>query len=251
MSTLLSFDLKADFGFLKKPDTNEPMYLTFNMIHKPVVLGILGAIIGLKGFREANTLPDYYEELKSEKIGIIPLEAEKGAFPKTAIKYNNSTGLANKSSIGGATLNVVEQTLIRPSYRIFLLTDREDLIEAIQNQEAAFLPYLGKNDFSAWWDNVQTYDYKPFEPVEPFQIASIFMKKQLLKDGKYEDESLLYEMDISEENFVYFERLPVSYDEYLIQYQYAPFAYTNFKLKQGYVADNLYKLDNDAIIQLF
>ena len=52
MEKLVSINIKSDFGFLKKPDTNDPIYLTFNMLHKPALLGILGAIIGEKGFQK-------------------------------------------------------------------------------------------------------------------------------------------------------------------------------------------------------
>ena len=64
MKQLISFDIKSDFGFLKKPDTNEPMYLTFNMIHKPFVLGFLGAILGERGFQKNEVLPDYLYKIK-------------------------------------------------------------------------------------------------------------------------------------------------------------------------------------------
>lgn len=63
---LVSFDLKADFGFFKKPDVNE-VYLTYNMIHKPALLGILGAIVGLQGFQKNAVLPLYYQKLKHLK----------------------------------------------------------------------------------------------------------------------------------------------------------------------------------------
>ena len=52
MKKLVSIDIFADFGMLKKPDTNEPVYMTFNMLHKPGLLGILGAITGLSGFKK-------------------------------------------------------------------------------------------------------------------------------------------------------------------------------------------------------
>ena len=48
---LISFDLKAEFGFFKKPDIND-IYLTYNMLHKPALLGILGAVIGLQGYQK-------------------------------------------------------------------------------------------------------------------------------------------------------------------------------------------------------
>ena len=41
---LISFDIQADFGFFKKPDYNDGVLLTYNMLHKPALLGILPAV---------------------------------------------------------------------------------------------------------------------------------------------------------------------------------------------------------------
>ena len=105
MNKVISIDLKADFGFFKKPDTNDPIYLTFNMLHKPALLGILGAILGLMGFSEAKKkvkkgkknnepvvidkeelLPEYYRKLKNLKVGVKPIDDENGNFLKTVMK---------------------------------------------------------------------------------------------------------------------------------------------------------------------
>lgn len=255
MKQLISFDIKADFGFLKKPDTNEPMYLTFNMIHKPFVLGLLGAILGESGFKKNEVLPDYYIKLIDTPIGIMPLSDEEdfqGNFQKTVIKYNNGVGYASKET--GGNLIITEQTLIKPSYRIYLLTDNQEIIQRIQNYEAEFLPYLGKNDFSLWWENVQVYDYEEFEPYEGFSISSIFIKSDIIKDNKKRDRISVLGFGKSPKNFVYFERLPIGYDEELYQYQYKPFVYTTFKLKVDYQLDGTFlKLKNDKedVIQVF
>ena len=173
MDRLISIDLKADFGFLKKPDTNEPVYLTFNMLHKPALLGIFGAILGISGYKtflnlkekKRGYLPEFYTQLKDLHVGIMPLiEGEKAttSFSKTVIKYNNATGIANqgeekingKTYKVGATLNILEQTLIKPSYRIFIILKNDGiqnrLFNALKNFKAEYLPYLGKNDFSLW-----------------------------------------------------------------------------------------------------
>ena len=110
---LISFDLKSDFGFFKKPDVNDT-YLTYNMLHKPALLGILGAIIGLKGFEQNKRLPDYYTLLRHLKIGIKPLGTDNGNFLKCFIGYNNATGMASKEE--GGILQVKEQTLIQPYF---------------------------------------------------------------------------------------------------------------------------------------
>ena len=266
MKRLISFDVKADFGFLKKPDTNAPVYLTYNLMHKPCALGILGAIMGYSGFKNNKNLPEYYIKLVKEqaiKVGIKPLKDEKGNFSKTTVKYNNSVGYANESGLKntdgkdvnlkfGATINVVEQMLINPSYRIYLLTDNEELIRRIQNCEAEFLPYLGKNDFSLWWDNVQLYDYKEFEPQDSYKVGSIFIKKAVVKDGaEREDDMDFLEMDFTGGEFMYFERLPTGYDEELYQYKYQPFVLTTFKLKKEFQIEKLYQLNNNEVIQVF
>ena len=76
----------------------------------------------------------------------------------------------------------MEQTLVKPSFRIFLLLKNQGienrLYNALQNQKAEYLPYLGKNDFSLWWTNFKEYQFKEFDFKENFKIDSIFMKKE-------------------------------------------------------------------------
>lgn len=264
MNTIISFDLKADFGFLKKPDTNDPMYLTFNMLHKPALLGILGAIVGLGGFSEAKeeeekqkpekgrkrkpTLPEYYLQLQDLKVGIRPLNAENGNFQKTTIKYNNAVGYANEDAKkNGATLNIVEQTLIQPSYRCYLLLEsinplHQKLKDYLENAKAEFLPYLGKNDFSVWWDNFQEYETKPCNAFEKgFKLNSIFIKEETLKDGVVRSRGFKPK-PTQNSKFMYFENLPTGYNLDLMQYDYAPFALTDWELQADYQVSDVYEI---------
>ena len=95
---LISFDLKADFAFFRIPDTNATINLSYNIIHRPAVLGVLGAIIGLDGYKEKGKLPQYYDLLKDVRIGVEPLNHDKGNYSKTNIKYSNTVGYANKGT---------------------------------------------------------------------------------------------------------------------------------------------------------
>ena len=253
MQKLISIDIKADFGLLKKPDTNEPVYLTFNMIHKPALLGIFGAIIGLEGFKKHGELPEYYEKLKDLEIGIQPLKHESGNYQKTVITYNNTTGMASDEQ--GGNLMVSEQTLIAPSFRIFVLIDENEyhqkLHEYLKENKAEYLPYLGKNDFSLWWDKYTEYDFKPYEAKDSFSIGSIFIKTEKLK-GKVKEQDP-FELIMSEKgSFIFFENLPIGYQgKPLFQYEYSPFAFTDYQVKQNFKAENLYELNNHEKIQLF
>lgn len=264
MARLLSIDLKADFGMLKKPDTNDPVYLTFNMLHKPALLGILGSIGGISGFKKQGEFPDYLEKYKDIKVGIAPLETsekrfhDNGNFQKTIIKYNNSTGLASDES--GGNLMVTEQTLIAPAYRCYILldeanSDHKNLYENLLNYQAEFIPYLGKNECSLWWENTRDCGFESFKPNGPFRINSIFIKEETIKESTV---ITLFELGaprLTPTSYVYFENLPVGYlGEPLYQYEYKVFAFTNFELKESYKIPDMYpllKLDNGDVIQVF
>ena len=64
---IISFDLRADFACFKKPDINEGTILTFNSLHKPALLGVLGAIVGLKGYNKRGEFPEYYQACRGKK----------------------------------------------------------------------------------------------------------------------------------------------------------------------------------------
>lgn len=270
MNKLVSFDLHADFGCLKKPDTNDPVYLTFNMLHKPALLGMLGSVAGLEGFREKPQIKKkkgknllsgeeeaqpkvaaYYDVLQDLKIGIQPLLHENGNFSKTILTYNNGVGYAN---LDGGNLMVTEQMLIAPAYRCYVLFENDSdlfrqLYQNLKNCDAEYLPYLGKNEFSVFWKNWREHPFRQFEPEDKsFEIKSIFIKEQPVKEGKAKR---FFEIG-QFARFMYFENLPVGYDMELMQYFYRPFAYTDNQMKQDYPVQNLYQLtETDEVVQLF
>lgn len=276
MNKLVSIDLYADFGCLKKPDTNDPVYLTFNMLHKPALLGMLGAVAGLEGFREAPPAKKkkekdlfsgedepqpkvavYYDALQGLKIGIRPLEILNGEnnphfngnFSKTILTYNNGVGYAN---LDGGNLMVTEQILVAPAYRCYVLFENDSdlfrqLYQNLKNCDAEYLPYLGKNEFSVFWKNWREHAFRQFEPEEQnYEIHSTFIKGVPVKDGEVVLLSTL-------NTFMYFERLPVGYDLTLMQYSYDDFAYSNCRFKQEYKVKGLlyHLLETNEVVQLF
>ncbi len=254
---LISIDLKSNFGFFKKPDINDSIYLTYNMIHKPALLGLLGAILGLEGHKSYGVLPEYYKKLQSLKIGVEPIgEGQKnGNFEKTTVKYNNATGHAS-----AGTLNILEQILIKPAYRIYLeLDENEELFRRLKNYEAVFIPYLGKNDFSCWWEKFKE-DYGNVTNIssETFKIKTIFRKP---KDTTLSElrEQIAFGFiagmrEKAEAVFSQFERLPTGFNEELKQYsEPEEFVYTNMKFtKEKFSTDENFKqLENGNVVYLF
>jgi CRISPR-associated protein Cas5, subtype I-B/HMARI len=252
---LISFDLKADFAFFRKPDTNATINLSYNIIHRPVVLGILGAIVGLEGYKEKGKLPQYYDVLKDVKIGIEPLSHDKGNYSKTNIKYSNTVGYANK----GTNFLTEELTLVKPEYRIYLLLDEDEnyqkqLADNLKNGCAEFIPYLGKNEFTAWWssDSYKEYHFTNEKTQDgSMKIKTIFQKMTILKNNVESSLFDLLNFENIESPFIYFERLPKDFDLTLMQYEMAEFAYSNFQIKNAPTLENMFFVDElNAYVQL-
>lgn len=285
--TLISFDLKGDFGVFKKPDVNEGLQLTFNLLHKPALLGILGAIAGLGGYQRQGVFPEYYQKFRDLRVGIEPLDGwhDKGNFVKTVVKYTNTVGYANADG----NLIVTEQTLRRPAYRVYLLLDLDveeqaRLHERIRAAEAEYLPYFGKNECAAWWetDSVQEYDFEPFVATSDFRVSSVFVRDEPVRSQRVKPRvSFALRQVVHAASFAYFERLPTDFfvgdsseaekpDLFseagsqkpgkarplkFVQYDLAEMAFTDWTLRQDSVVSDLFQLRTKdglpKIIQLF
>ncbi len=257
MEKLVSIDLKADFGFLRKPDTNDGISMSYNMLHKPCLLGILGAIVGMKGYEKLGELPEYYQKLVSLKVGIAPLNDDNGNFPKTTIVYTNTVGYANKDG----NFIAYENTLIRPAYRVFIaLSASDNLYHFLKTGQAEYIPYLGKNEFPVWWENFREYDLQPFDPSSDFVVKTLFIKneEERTRDHATGDLGLSFASLFSQfsESFFYFERLPKGFRELTTrrgkeyQYDLAPFVYSNARFKKDFKLRNLYVLSGSEVVQL-
>ena len=260
---LISFDLRADFGFFKKPDYNNGILLSYNMIHKPALLGILGAIIGLNGYSKKGEFPEYYQRLKDLPIGIEPLNHEKGNFQKTTVKYSNTVGYANDDG----NLLIEEMMLIKPAYRCYLLTDADNedhqkLYEYLKTGQAEYIPYLGKNEFQASWlsedgeSTFREYEFNAFVPDQDFGLSTLFIKANPVKHDQVTVKiSFRNRTVINNATFSYFEQLPVHFHDTLIQYQLYNIAYTDYTLSPESTIRSLFQINDKkglkTVVQLF
>ena len=68
--------LSGQFAFFKNPDVNtKERFFTFACIHKVALNGILGAIIGLNGYKEmeeGEIIPEFQRKLENLKVSITP-----------------------------------------------------------------------------------------------------------------------------------------------------------------------------------
>jgi len=231
----ISFILNGKTACFRKPDVNVYVYFTYNNIHKPVLLGLLGAIVGLGGYTQLHDknrglkvgklgyddgYPEFYEKLKHLKVSITPL-APNGYFSKKIQVFNNSVGYA--SSETGGNLIVREQWLENPAWQIMILDDGSDeykeLVEHLKNRKAVFIPYLGKNDHPANIDEVQNIELN--EPNNNY-IDSLFIKNfEKLDRWAKEDEM----------PFIFQEISPMRLQKEYHFYEYEALVFTNYELE--------------------
>jgi len=217
----ISFSLSGKFAHFKKPDVNSYAYFTYSQIHKITVLGILGAILGLKGYGNSKgNYPEFYEKLKDFKISIIP---KKPYFTKKIITFNNSVGYASKEE--GGNLIVREQWLEKPEWEILVLENKMDefmeLKKRLFKKEFAFIPYLGKNDHPAMIDEIKEVELK--KPTKDMVCISLIPKSKvtLKKPPRFG------------ENFFYSEFLPVGLKEKFLIYEYEEMALSSWIVECG------------------
>ena len=203
----IKFNLRGKFAHFKKPDVNSYAYLTYSHIHKIAVLGILGAILGLRGYGNSKgDLPEFYEKLKDFKISIIP---KKPYFTKKIQSFNNSVGYASEEQ--GGNLIVREQLLENPSWDILIMENESDEFDELKtrlfNKEFYYLPYLGKNDFPAIIDEVEEIILN--KATKPMRCVSLVPK-----------EKVKFVKPSREEVFYYEEYLPIRLKEKYLIYEY-------------------------------
>ena len=178
----LKFDLYGRFAHFKNPENNIKLELSYENIPKTVLLGQLGAILGLKGKAEEKELGylEFYRELKDIKVSIVPHSAK---FSKHIESFNNSTGFANKVSKIQATQIIRRQILEDVRWTIFILTDSmeskyfDELYKMLIARTSKFPLYLGKIEFKTRLGKVELVELDEMEVEDVEKCDSIILSK--------------------------------------------------------------------------
>lgn len=212
-----SFKICGDMAFFKKNDANDIAFVSYNFIHKPAVLGIFGAILGMKGYKlmeESHNEPEYYNALKNFEIAIIP--TYKRPPKKVFVTFNDSTGLSSEEK--GGVLQVKEQVLIGPlCYKIivplFESFSKDEkgiylkLEEMVSKQYSCYPIYFGKNEFPAYFIDFTPIELSPLVNKET-NVDSLVRKNdvEILTEDLDEEEEYTEKITVLEE-------LPYAFDE--------------------------------------
>lgn len=252
----VSFRLSGKTACFRKPDVNQYAYFTYNNIHKPALLGMFGAILGLAGhiqlsnenkhIEEENRAikkkadkkplnsgyPEFYEKLQHLKLSIVPL-APYGYFSKKVQVFNNSVGYASKEM--GGNLIVREQWLENPAWQIIVLDNKTyeyaKLKECLLEKKSVFIPYLGKNDHPAKIDDVQ--ELKLSSLVDGIKMSSLFI----------EDRCEISTMPPRGELSYFFKEVsPMRLQKEYHFYEYENLIFTNHKVVQS-SSDDIYSFE--------
>lgn len=236
------FNLSGKTAFFKKPDVNI-FYFTYNNIHKIALLGLLGAIAGYSGYNnqmENDIYPEFYNKLSKLKVSIVP-KGDRGYFTKKMQLFNNSVGYASKEE--GGNLVVSEQWLENPEWDIYLIDDdsieKEDfnrIKDYLINEKCIYMPYLGKNDHTAYIKDVKIVELELVQDID--HIDSLFPYETAeLEDYSYDDSSIYF----------YREYLPWELDEALNSYIFKEMAFTNRLLEEVKNGTSFYR-NSDKIL---
>ncbi len=238
MKKAVSFELSGKTACFRKPDVNVYAYFSYNNIHKPALLGLLGAIIGLGGHTQLydenrgkkqseldynHDYPEFYRKLQHLKVSIAPL-AKNGYFSKKIQVFNNSVGYASQEE--GGNLIVREQWLENPAWRIMILDDGSDeynkITEYLLAQKCVFIPYLGKNDHPAKIENVWIVELDSY--IENIKISSLFDESAL---------EIIKTQPRGEQSFYFKEASPLRLKWQYHFYEYVNLIFTNHKIDNG------------------
>lgn len=238
---ILKFTLSGNHAMFKKPDVNSYFYFTYGQIHRPVLLGIFGAIVGYAGYNQMDKnqeYPEYYKKLQNIKISIVS-NAKHGYFSKKITYFNNSTGFASHEQ--GGNLIVKEQWLEEPSWDIYMLLDNreaEKIAEYMMEHKSVYIPYLGKNDHPADVSNVSIEEGMVQE--QAVTLDCLFIKDK----AKIDEEAVRFSFNPN--LFKYEEALPIELDMVTNQYELEKFVYTNMELVE--IEDEIWRVGNRNIV---
>lgn len=237
----LTFELSGRTAFFKKPDANAYAYFTYANIHKIALLGLLGAVMGLNGYRqqEKAEYPEFYEKLHSLKTSIVPITSS-GHFARKIQVMNNTSGFGNRDvQRRPCTLNYREQWLFDPKWQIYVMDDSSDefsrLSELMLNRKCEFIPYLGKNDHPAVIMNCKMVELD--ELAEVNSISSLFPAKCC--------EKIITEATTGSYHLM--ESLPVSLRKEDNSYQFETFTFTNLNVEVNNDKMTFYKHLNKVL----
>ena len=168
MKKLIVFDVASSFAFFRK-NFSTTYALTFAVIPRSAVEGLIGSILGLSRL-------DFPNLLESSKIAIQLMSAVRKLNMKymhinhdwwneTLNHYLNNIQFVLQKTRAQMAVPASVEFLVKPSYRLYVDTKNEqindDLATNLRNKQSFYTPYLGGTSMIASTKYVDEFDYEP------------------------------------------------------------------------------------------
>lgn len=229
---ILKFTLSGAKANFTRPYFNT-YFSTYSHIHKVALLGMLGAVIGIRRKTKSNGILLAYEELESLKIAIVP---HKVTFPEVKNTITETTGMYNKGFTYVA--NYIE--LCNPAWDIYIYGNEnpnyETIKEYILENKSIYNIYLGRNHHFASISNQEILEGFSVEEVD--RIDSLFISEGIETEEEEEPE------DDDFDRFYLSEPMPVGMDKILNQYISKEIVYTNDEVTSCNDYNNIIRCTN-------
>lgn len=231
----LKFTLYGDRAYFKNHEQNS-IYFSYEYIPKTQLIGLLGCVCGLDGWKEQdkhNGKLEFYEVFKKAKISIKPNSPDFISYKET---INNTTGFANERT----TANIERFILQDIRFDIIVLKDniKEDYYNKLKGLllkgESIYRIYLGNNNYPAFIKDVEEIELDRIKDNDDLIINSIV---------KMEDIEEIYEEHREfEEHFNKQLYIPLDYDSNLC-HDVKKVVYCNNYIRVSNT-DNIYEYNN-------
>lgn len=230
---ILKFTLSGAKATFTRPYFNS-YFSTYSHIHKVALLGLLGAMIGIRRKIAEDGMLLAYNELESLKISIVPLKSQ---FPEVRNTITETTGMYN----AGSTYVADYIELCNPSWDIYIYSNGnrnyEKIKEFVLDKKSIFNIYLGKNHHFASLENPQILEGKTVDEIS--SIDSLFVSEDIKTEEDVDDDC---------NDRVYFKELmPIAMDRRLHQYQTKTLVLTNESVVWCKNFDNIIRCNGKSL----
>ena len=176
------FDVWSDFAFFRRPYSTTTS-LTYNIMPRSAIEGLLGAILGIP-YREV------YPMLSDCQIALGVIEPVR-KFPFSNMHIHTDFWQQMSEYLDGEEWKkqrnysaiVSLELLVSPKYRVYFTSEKllPRLEDALKNHHTIFTPYLGTSTMIANFEYVGTFDYHEVKRKET-EISSIVPYSNSLPD---------------------------------------------------------------------
>src|SRR5919198_724069 len=167
LKKLIVFDVSSSFAFFRK-NFSTTYALTFAVIPRSAVEGLVGSILGLSRLDFPNLLESSKIAIQLmspvRKLNMKYMHINHDWWNETPNHYLKNTQFILQKARAPMSVPASAEFLVKPSYRLYVDTNNEqinnDLATKLRNKQSFYTPYLGGTSMIASAKYVGKFDYE-------------------------------------------------------------------------------------------